>query len=260
MGRIHAFELEDQSWFPTFLRNYGTDFLQYISQKTGMFKPIIPILEEALQKSGNTTIIDLGSGGGGGLVGFNRKLKKRIPGLKIVLTDYYPNLPAFKKQKEQNDNIDYESRPIDAKAVPRELKGLRTLFLSFHHFKPEDARQILQDAVDSGNAIAIFEGQERSASALAGILFSPAMLFISTPFIKPFKPGRIFFTYILPLAPLFILWDGIISVLRTYSEKEMKELLKEVKGREKFEWKVGKIKSGPGKLLYLIGTEKNNLI
>ena len=41
MGRIHLFEFEDQSWFPEFLR---TDFLQFLSNKTKMYKPIISII------------------------------------------------------------------------------------------------------------------------------------------------------------------------------------------------------------------------
>ena len=50
MSRIHLFELEDQSWFPVFLRNYGTDFLQFLSNKTKMYKPVIPIIEKGIKK------------------------------------------------------------------------------------------------------------------------------------------------------------------------------------------------------------------
>lgn len=107
-----------------------------------MFKPIVPILEEALIRSGTTEIIDLGSGGGGGLVSLNEELRKRIPELKIVLTDYFPNLTAFEKLKEENDNIDFIYEPVDARDVPSQLKGLRTRFLSFHHFNPGDAKDI----------------------------------------------------------------------------------------------------------------------
>ena len=62
MGRIHLFEFEDLKWFPTFLRNYITDFLQFLSNKTKMYKPIIPIIKKGLKKSGTYQIIDLGSG------------------------------------------------------------------------------------------------------------------------------------------------------------------------------------------------------
>lgn len=256
MGRIHLFELEDQTWFPTFLRNYGTDFLQFLSNKTGMFKPVVPLLEETLRKSNTTTIVDLGSGGGGGLIGINDELKNKIPDLRIILTDYFPNVPAFECAKRFADNIDYETRPVDARHVPPELKGLRTLFLVFHHFKPEDATLILQNSIDSKSSIAIFEGQERSLMSIIAMLFSPITTLLVTPFIRPFKLGRFIFTYLIPIVPLFILWDGVISSLRTYSIKEMDQLIKRLKQSESYEWKTGKVKSGPGKLLYLTGTEK----
>lgn len=255
MGRIHLFEFEDQSWFPAFLRNYGTDFLQFLSNKTGMYKPVVPIISEVLRECKTDTIIDLGSGGGGGLIRLNEDLRKEFPGLKIVLTDYYPNLPAFENTKQRAPNFEYVSSPVDAREVPSDLKGLRTQFLSFHHFRPEDAAKILQNAVDSKSPIAIFEAQERSLTGILAMLFSPITVLITTPFIRPFKMGRIIFTYLIPLVPLFVLWDGVVSSLRTYSVKEMNELVGRLNGNEKYEWKIGKIRSGPSKVLFLVGRE-----
>lgn len=256
MGRIHLFEFEDQKWFPDFLRNYGTDFLQFLSNKTGMYKPVTPLIENILKSNNTSTIIDLGSGGGGGLIWLNRELKKEIPNLKIILTDYYPNFPAFEYTKKQSDNFEYYSKPVDARNVPSELKGLRTQFLSLHHFKPNDARQILQNAIDSKAPIAIFEAQERSFSSLLAMIFSPVSVLLTTPFIRPFKIGRIIFTYFIPVVPLFVLWDGIVSSLRTYSVDEMKDLIKDLRNSETYNWQIGRVKSGPGVILYLLGTEK----
>ena len=50
MKRVQLFEFEDQKWFPNSLRNYGTDFLRFISHKTKMYGPIIPVLEKGLGK------------------------------------------------------------------------------------------------------------------------------------------------------------------------------------------------------------------
>ena len=256
MARIHLFEFEDQSWFPKFLRNYMTDFLQFLANKTGMYKPVVPLIESALKKSKTNDIIDLGSGGGGGLIWLNNQLQKSNENIKITLTDYYPNIPAFKYTQTQADNINYVEKSIDAKGVPENLKGLRTQFLSLHHFKPKDAKQILQNAVDTQSSIAIFEAQERSLPSVLSMLFSPLTVLFVTPFIKPFKFSRLLFTYIIPLVPLFIWWDGIVSSLRTYSVKEMNGLVKQLNNSESFEWEIGKVKSGPGIILYLIGTKK----
>lgn len=256
MGRIHLFEFEDQKWFPDFLRNYGTDFLQFLSNKTGMYKPITALLEDLLKSNNSTTIIDLASGGGGGLIGLNQELKKKIPDLKIILTDYYPNIPAFQYTKKQSNNFEYYSKPVDARNVPLDLKGLRTQFLSLHHFKPHDARQILQNAIDSKVPIAIFEAQERSLPSILAMIFSPISVLLTTPFIRPFKIGRIIFTYLIPIVPLFVLWDGIISSLRTYSIDEMKTMVKMLHGSETYSWHIDRVKSGPGVILYLLGAEK----
>jgi hypothetical protein len=256
MGRIHLFEFEDQKWFPTFLRNYGTDFLQFLSNKTKMYKPIIPIIKIGLKKSGTNQIIDLCSGGGGGLIWLNSELKKDIPDLKIILTDFYPNIPAFRLTKKKADNFEFIEKPIDARNVPTELKGLRTQFLSLHHFKPTDAKQILQNAIDTNSSIAIFEAQERSLPSILAMVFSPLSVILTTPFIRPFKIGRIIFTYLIPIVPLFVLWDGVVSSLRTYSVKEMNELVENLNGTKNYNWEINKVKSGPSIVLYLLGTKK----
>ncbi|MGV3629865.1 MAG: hypothetical protein ACO1O6_01590 [Bacteroidota bacterium] len=255
MARIHLFEIEDQSWFPKFLRNYMTDFLQFLANKTDLYKGVLPLFFEALEKSGEEKIIDLCSGGGGGLLRISEHLHKHNPDIRITLTDYYPNSAAFKEICARYPNFTYSEKPVNALQVPQELKGFRTQFLSFHHFRPDDARQILQNAVDSEQNIAIFESQERSFASILAMLFSPVSVLFVTPFIRPFSIGRIIFTYLIPLVPLCVLWDGIVSSLRTYSATEMQALTDSLNGKEKFTWKIGKVKSGPGKILYLVGTK-----
>ena len=256
MPRLHLFEFEDLDWFPIFLRNYGTDFLQYLSNKTKMWKPSIPIIEKALKDDNTNQIIDLASGGGGGLIYLNEELKKNNPDLKVLLTDYYPNLSAFEYTKKQADNFEYLESSVDARNVPSKLKGLRTQFLSFHHFKRNDAIKILQNTIDSGSAIAIFEAQERSVASIVAMLFSPITVLLVTPFIRPIKLGRILFTYIIPIVPLFVLWDGVVSSLRTYSLKEMEDMIDELENNESYQWEMGRVKSSPGIVLYLVGSRR----
>ncbi|PHN02506.1 hypothetical protein [Flavilitoribacter nigricans] len=257
MARWHLFEIEDQPWFPTFLRNYLTDFLQFLSNKTGLYSPLVSIIEKGLNTVERNRIIDLGSGGGGGLIHLNAELKARIPDLEIVLTDYYPNIPAFEFTAQQADNFRYISESVDARQVPADLTGLRTMFLALHHFRPEDAAQILQNAVDSGYPIAVFEAQERSVPSILAMVFSPLTVLFTTPFIRPFKIGRIVFTYLIPIIPLVVLWDGIVSALRTYSVPEMNALVAQLDRTEDYNWDIGRIRSGPGQVLYLLGTKQS---
>ncbi|MEN0046519.1 MAG: hypothetical protein AAF806_05650 [Bacteroidota bacterium] len=256
MKRLHLFEWEDQEWMPISIRNYITDFLQFLSNKFKIYDPIAPILAKAMLASHTNQMIDLASGGGGGLISLNEALRKMVPNLKIWLTDYFPNIPAFEYTKKQADNIDYVSTSVDARNVPKDLKGLRTQFLSLHHFRPSDAQKILQTAVDANQSIAIFEVQERSITSFISTLFSPIMVLLTTPFIRPFKLGRIVFTYIIPIVPLIVLWDGMVSILRTYSVAEMQALVDQLTHKDRFDWEIRRLKTKRGVVLYLLGTDK----
>jgi hypothetical protein len=258
MKRKHLFEFEDYQWFPSFLRNYMTDFLQFVSNKFNIYRGIVPLLSETLKESKNDTIIDLASGGGGGLINLINALENDHPNLNVILTDFYPNEHAFSYTVKQSTRFSYKKESIDARNVPNSLVGLRTQFLSLHHFKEEDAIKIIQNAVDTQSAIAMFESQERNIKSVIAMILSPINVLFVTPFIRPFSFGRIIFTYLIPLVPLFIMLDGILSALRTYTVSEMKELVGNVKGNENYTWEIGKIKSGPATILHLIGVPKAN--
>lgn len=257
MKRYHLFEFEDLSWFPKFIRNYGTDFLQFITNKMDMYKEITPILVKGVRKSKHKKIIDLASGGGGGWETIAPRIKEAIPGIQITLTDYYPNANALKRMLQLDKAVfKYVPDSVNALDVPKQLVGLRTQFLSFHHFNYAAAKQILQNAVDARMPIAVFEVQERNMEHVLKNIFSPLMVLLTAPFIRPFSIGRLIFTYLIPIVPLFILWDGVVSVLRTYTLDEMKQMTTELKNRTHYKWEIEKIKDGPITVLYLLGYPK----
>jgi hypothetical protein len=143
--------------------------------------------------------------------------------------------------------------PVDARAVPRELIGLRTLFNGFHHFKPEDARAILLDAANARQPIAIFEASRRTFKTILPVLLMPLFVWVFTPMMRPFSWKRLLFTYPLPCVPLICLWDGLVSQLRAYTADELLAL-----GRpagDTMNWQAGytPLIAGPGLLTYLIG-------
>jgi hypothetical protein len=92
--------------------------------------------------------------------------------LRICLSDKYPNLEAFEKAKAASaGRIGFYPQAVDATSVPREIKGIRTMFSTFHHFLPQQARAILQDAVDAREGIGLFEAARRSRYDRAGVCF-----------------------------------------------------------------------------------------
>ena len=256
MKRFHLFEWEDLPWFPNVLRENMMDYLRFMITKLGIYEPVVPLIQEALEKSGETQLLDLCSGGGGGIEKLQQQLSKVMgKNIPFTLTDLYPNISAWQEiQRETNHAISFIPEPVNATQVPENLTGMRTIFSSFHHFKPEQAQAILQDAVNKGKPIGIFEGagKQYHELLLAGLVF-PTLMFGIIPFIRPFKLSRLFFTYIIPAIPLFTLWDGTVSVLRMYTPKMLSEMTQKLQGPE-YVWKTGSAKHWAGaKVIYLVG-------
>lgn len=256
MRRFHLIEFEDFKWFPGSVRDGITDYLRFFITTFNLYKPIVPYIKEMLEKTDSDKIIELGSGGGGGI----EKILKQLDEIstikpKVILTDFYPNLSAFKMIKERSrGRIDYFNEQVDAANVPEKFKGVRTLFSAFHHFNREQAKDVLKDAVKKKSAIGVFDGAERKFRYILGVIVSTLLFIFLVPlFTEPFRLSRLFFTYIVPLIPLFALFDGIVSMLRMYTPEELLAMALEA-GGDNFTWKSGKLKHKMGAyVVYLIG-------
>lgn len=257
MKRIHSVELHEQTWVPNTVRNTITDYLAFGERFFKVYDPIAPILADALNTADADHVVDLCSGGVGPWEILKPKLESILGhSVSLTLSDLNPNLDAYQRAKISSDeSIEFSEISVDALNTPEGLSGFRTMFTAFHHFRPEDAKGILRDAVEQNQGIAIFEMTERSLKSLILICFSPISLWLFTPRIKPFRWSRLLFTYLIPIVPMVTLWDGWISSLRTYTHDEMVEL---TRGLEGFQWKAGAhMEKGMAlPVLYLIGTPK----
>jgi hypothetical protein len=150
---------------------------------------------------------------------------------------------------------------VDATKVPPELRGFRTMFTSFHHFQPDEARAVLQNAVDARQGIGIFEVTRRAPTAIALMFLWALLPFLFTPWIRPFRWSRLVFTYVLPLIPLVLLFDGVVSCLRTYRPHELKEIIAKLTAAE-YQWEVGERFNSAGRvpIAYLIGHPRHNAL
>ena len=170
------------------------------------------------------------------------------------------NTNAYKHLKEKNNNqIEFIDYSIDAGNVPKDLKGLRTMFSAIHHFDPESIKKILQNSVDHNAGICFFDGGDKNIFTILGIvIFHPIAFILFTPFFKPFKLSRLFFTYIIPLIPLTTVWDGCVSILRLYSPNELLGFAKQIEDNN-YIWKSGKVRNKLGmNVSYLIGYPQFN--
>ncbi|WP_339729478.1 class I SAM-dependent methyltransferase [uncultured Gimesia sp.] len=245
MKRRHLFEFGDCQWLPSLLRDYMTDYLRFVSTKFNLFGGTLPRLTEILEHTGQTQIVDIASGGGGPWLSLVPELQSKVPDLKITLTDRYPNQAGMNQVAFALPQVvETDLRSIDAREIPADLVGLRTQFLSLHHFEPADVVSILQNAIAVNEPIAVFEAQQRDVEHLIRFGLSPLFVILLTPFVSPFRIRRLVLTYLIPIVPVLVFWDGIVSVLRTYTVEEMLQMAREADPGQRYEWNAEVINSG----------------
>lgn len=246
MIRIHALELEDQPWMPRVLREAGMAYLRLAAERLGAAEAIRPVIETALARSGEEEILDLCSGGGGPVLAVAEALRDGGHTVRVTLSDRYPDPGAAELVEASGiEGLRYEPTSIDALDVPAERRGMRTLFNAFHHLRPEQARAVLASAVEGGRPIAVVEILQRRPLAVIGMLFSPIVALLAVPFLRPFRWSWIPMTYLVPVIPLFIMWDGIVSAFRVYTPDELREMTREVDPDGRFDWTIEEIPLPP---------------
>lgn len=252
MRRMQLFEFTDLAVWPDGFRRLLTDYVSTALDLLGPFRPKIPLLLQAIEASGSNRVVDLCSGGAGpwrSLIGQLRLAAGQS--VLVTLTDLFPSADTA-RDVESIPGLRYHAQPVDARSVPPELVGVRTLFDGFHHFPPDQARAILQGAVNEDRPIVVFELLRRSWLDLSMSLLTPLYVLGLTPFIRPFRWSRLVFTYLIPIAPFVIFWDATISLLRCYSVDEMRALVEALEGRS-FRWEAGTYRHRGSPVTYLVG-------
>ena len=256
---MRLFEIEDLSCCPRVIRETSTDFLFGLCNLLNVYEMAYEKVAEILEKTKINDIVDCCSGTGGPI----KKLRDYLDqnhkkDVTITLTDKYPNIHSFEKlEKEYPVTVVGINQAVDATEIPSSLKGMRTFFSSFHHFKPEYATQILQDAVKKEVPIAIFESTQCRPIDFFMALFSPIAVWIVLPFSKRLTLRKFIFTYIIPVTPLTFMWDYFVSNFRTYSPRQLQVLTQKISA-DNYHWEFGKLKSRKRKngVVYLIGYKK----
>lgn len=241
MPRRHLFEWEDQPWLPRTLRDFITHHLQYtfsVPATEPLREAVVDILAPPLKRSGETSIVDVCSGGGGPLIPVIPSLSARL-GTKVTarLTDLFPNEAAFKAiERDTGGTVTGDLSPVSAFDVPPGLGRFQTVFTALHHFKPDGAKRVLADAAAKGRTIAVIEPFNRksaAATAIGGFLLG----LLRTPFMGRMTPARFLWTYPIPIAPLILSWDGFVSCLRAYTPDELLAMGREV--APDYKWEAG---------------------
>ncbi|MDY7233184.1 hypothetical protein [Hyalangium rubrum] len=249
LPRLQLFEFLDQPWLPAPLRRGEVDYLRVVLDRMRPYDSVAPQLAELLRTAGTDRVVDLCSGSGGPWRTLLPALRAVHDRAEVVLTDLHPN-PG----QELPPGAHYRDTPVDATRIPEELTGVRTLFEGLHHFPPERARALLADAAARSVPIAAFELTQRSLPYLLGqLLLVVPLVWGFTPLIRPVRWWRLVLTYLVPIIPLLVLWDGVVSSLRTYAPADLERLTTGLGADGGYRWSSGTQSVKGMVITYLIG-------
>jgi hypothetical protein len=256
--RVHLFEFEDFPWFPGWLRDCMTRYIAAFHGVLGTKTQIAGLVARALARSPEPQVLDLCSGGSGPMLDVARLLESEhgVRGVSLTLSDLYPNrAQAAHVNALGNPRIRYELEPIDAANVPERERGVRTMICSLHHMRPEQARRILRDAQRSGQPFVAYELSDNGppiALFWLAIPFAFVMTLFVTPLVRPMTWQQLVFTYLVPVIPLFVAWDGAVSNARTYTVSDLEELVAPLRA-DGYHWEAGAFAGRGGKKTWLVG-------
>lgn len=255
MKRMQLLEMEDQRWCPRAIRDAATDYLRFIEEITDPYGAAAPLLLTALRRAHTSRVADLGSGGGGSWPRLVCAMEESGRPVNVVLTDMLPSREALERiAASSGGRIQFHSLPVDGRSAPNDLAGFRTLFSFLHRLPPRDARSVLADAVAAREGVAAFDVVRRGPRAILLMMVSPLLVLALTPLIRPFRWSRLLLTYLIPVVPAVVLFNGVMSCLRTYTPEELRQLTNGL-GDDEYVWEIGdlRMERSPIPRTYLIG-------
>ncbi len=261
MRRMHLFEFMDLRWYPKLLRDLQTNILQVIMTRSPAFDAAAPYIDALIGRTHSAQVVDLCSGAAGPWPRLVEKLG--TPKVRIVLSDKYPNMEMFAAvEKRTHGRVAGVAQRVDALHVPSDLRGVRTIFTAFHHFRPQEVALILTDAQEQGEAICAFDYVPNKVLALAlsplTFVISILQFYLLSFAVRPFTWKQLLFTNLIPVVPVVAAWDGFVSSMRKYDSQALKEIVG-ARTTSSYSWEIGVdrsyAKSTP--LTYLIGEPKS---
>lgn len=230
---MRLFEFGDLRYSPSVYHIYLRKYLTFFYKTFGYYKLWIPDFILFIKKTSKQKYMELCSGAGDVLILIDTQLdKKELGAIKFILSDILP-MPEFYNRinKLHSNNFEYLMDSVDLNNNLINYKYPKIFINSFHHFSKEQAKKIIEMNLKNGNEIIILEYVRKTFLGVIAMFFGSVVVFLTLPFIVNARHLLFmsFFTYVLPVFPIMFLWDGIVSCLHVFSEKEIIQFASELK-------------------------------
>ena len=239
--RIQAFEFCDQPWLRGIWREAYLDCLNLILRAGGVYRRVCGPLARWAQKAGHAQVLDLASGGGGSaatLMAEAGRTGARVP--RLILSDLHPDIEAFDRlARSFPGKVTYIDRPVDASEPVGTGARLFSIFGALHHLPPAAVQKLLRKVSSCGDGIFVQEVFDRNWLGPLLCVFNLPLLMLA-PFLSGrFSLRKLLLCTVLPLVPLMVIFDGVVSVLRSYTPAEITAMLPDEVRRD-WHWESGR--------------------
>jgi len=230
--RPFLFEFMDLRWLPQSVRRTLRDILE-----CGNARPFRSyyrwVADESLASADRAsldTLVELGAG----TAPIAREILRRdvasTNAATVEVTDLNPDADRYDDlRRRHGDRVRPVCQSVDF-SRPRASWDVRTglvLSATFHHIPYAERRRVLRVLSASGSRVMIFEPLRCNVVSALFVFCSivPAML---CPLVYLRRPGvwrRFLWCWLLPVAPLMFVWDGLASVARCWTEPQWEQAL-----------------------------------
>lgn len=205
-------ELEDLDVLPAWLRRFQMEFIGWFAVRCGIYRPLVDHWRSA--GGPGPVRLDLCSGSGEPAISVHRKFGGAHD---LVLSDRYPQ-PVPSNARITCINADARTLELDSNTS-------YTMFNAFHHFDRAEQQRLIARVRDAKADAWFVEPLRPGPFCFCQVALATTVgVLLLTPFVRPFSWMRIVMTYLLPVVPLAIAWDGLVSVFRSRSPRYYKRL------------------------------------
>lgn len=235
-------EFGDLSWVPSLYHIYLRKYLVFFYKLFGYYKLWVPCFTRFLEQTAQKTYMECCSGAGDPLpLIVGQTENQTTANKKFLLSDIQPHSQFTEHFNNNEDSpFHYIESSIDITLEQNNHPHPKIFINSFHHLTPEQVDNLLINNLKNGYSLLILEYVRKTPMGYLSMLISPLIIALTLPFVVSPRhlPVMALFTYLLPLFPLMLLWDGIISCAHEYNGHDLEKIVEKNQLKANINWTI----------------------